>query len=386
MSLLDRVLPEPVFVVRDPQAVVRDMVAQYELLSGKTLYPAQIERLQIDVAAYRESLMREALQDAAKLNLVRFSRAPILDFLGENVGVRRLLAVPAKTVLRLTFDPVPTGPVLIPAGLRVEGGSAVFLSEVPVQISAGQTQADVVAVCEQAGLVGNGFLPGQINALASAVGGVVIASVANITTSAGGAEDELDDQLRERIFLAPASFSVAGPVDAYRFHALSGHPDVIDVAVRAPDLALDAGVLGSANDVPPGCVYLYPLTKVGLPSDAVKAAVLAACNGDNKRPLGDFVQVFDPVVIDYSIVANITLYDTADPASVMPAVTQAAQAYRDRISAKLGTDVIRDEQIAALKVPGVYSVGLVGADIEVVDHGWPRCTGISVTLVGTKKG
>jgi phage-related baseplate assembly protein len=74
----------------DPQAVTDELVAAYETATGKTLYPAQIERLLIDLIAYRETLIRAAINDAARQNLVRFARAPMLDYLGELVGVSRL--------------------------------------------------------------------------------------------------------------------------------------------------------------------------------------------------------------------------------------------------------------------------------------------------------
>lgn len=90
MSLLERKLPEPNFVDRDVSAIVADVVAGFEKETGRTLYPAQVERLMANIIAYRESLLREAIQDAAKLNLVRYSRAPIIDMLGENIGVVRL--------------------------------------------------------------------------------------------------------------------------------------------------------------------------------------------------------------------------------------------------------------------------------------------------------
>ncbi len=74
----------------DPQAITAEIVAAYEAATGKTLYPAQVERLLIDLIAYRETLLRAAINDAARQNLVRFARAPMLDYLGELVGVRRL--------------------------------------------------------------------------------------------------------------------------------------------------------------------------------------------------------------------------------------------------------------------------------------------------------
>jgi len=84
MTELLKIIPD------DPQAVTSEIIAAYETATGKTLYPAQIERLLIDLIAYRETLLRAAINDAARQNLVRFARAPMLDYLGELVGVARL--------------------------------------------------------------------------------------------------------------------------------------------------------------------------------------------------------------------------------------------------------------------------------------------------------
>jgi hypothetical protein len=79
-------IAEPNFIDRDPAQITSEMIAQYEDASGKKLYPAQAERLLIDLFAYRENLVRIAIQEAAKQNLVAYSRAPMLDYLGELVG------------------------------------------------------------------------------------------------------------------------------------------------------------------------------------------------------------------------------------------------------------------------------------------------------------
>ena len=87
-------LPEPSFIDRDPQAITAEIVAQYEQLTGKTLYPAQVERLLIDVIAYRETLVRIGIQEAAKQNLVAYARAPMLDYLTRIPGREWLAAWP----------------------------------------------------------------------------------------------------------------------------------------------------------------------------------------------------------------------------------------------------------------------------------------------------
>ena len=378
MSLLDRLLPEPDFVVRDPQEVTRQMVSQYEALTGKTLYPAQVERILVDVIAYRESLMREAVQDAARLNLVRYSRAPILDYLGENIGVGRLDAARARTTLRFTFTPVPTVAAFLPAGVVVQGGEIQFATELAISIAPGTQTLDVGAVCLETGVNGNGFLAGQVRDLVSDVSNLtssllVVSSVQNTDTTAGGAEAEDDDHFRERIVLAPEQFSNAGSVGAYKFHALSAHQDIIDVAVVSPT---------------PGVVNLHPLVRTGLPSAAVKAAVLAACNADRVRPLTDQVNVLDPVIVDYAITAQLTLFSAADAVLAQREAQKAAVAYRDRLQARLGQDVVRTQIIEVLHGYGVYSVALPqpAADQVLSDQSWPRCTAITITVAATAQG
>ena len=84
-------MSDPVKLVDDdPLAIVDEMVARFQQDAGRTLYPAQIERLLIDQIAYREALVRAAINDVARQNLVAFARAPMLDYLGELVGVARL--------------------------------------------------------------------------------------------------------------------------------------------------------------------------------------------------------------------------------------------------------------------------------------------------------
>ena len=190
-------LPEPNFIERDPQAITAEIVAQYETLTGKTLYPAQVERILIDIIAYRETLLRVGIQEAAKQNLVAFARAPMLDYLGELVGVTRLPAQQARNKLRFSIETAQATALLIPAGTRVESGdgAVTFATDIDATIPAGQLSIDVAATCEEPGALGNGWQPGQINTLVDDLGDIEVA-VTNITVSSGGYEQEDDDRLR----------------------------------------------------------------------------------------------------------------------------------------------------------------------------------------------
>lgn len=379
MSLLDRTLPEPNFVDRDAEVITRDLVRLYEELTGLTLYPAQAERLLVNVIAYRDKLMREAIQDAAKLNLVRYSRAPILDYLGENIGVPRLSAAPALCTLRFTFTSAPLVNTAIAAGTVVAaggGGAAttfIFATTNAATVPAGSLTYDVPATCQAAGAKGNGFVAGQINKLQSATPGLFVASVANTDTTSAGADAENDERLKQRIVLAPEQFSNAGSIEAYKFFALGANADIIDVEVISPV---------------PGEVAIYPLMRSGLPSAAVLGQVLAACNGERARPLCDTVTSNTPVVRPFALTVQLTLYSGADVGTAQDLATKAANAYLARVAGKLGVDVVPSQIESAMDVYGVYRVAVVSpaAPLVLEKNEWPQCTAVTITVVGEVQG
>ncbi|MCW5223533.1 baseplate protein [Verminephrobacter aporrectodeae subsp. tuberculatae] len=366
-------LPEPSFIDRDPQAITAEIVAQYEQLSGKTLYPAHVECLLIDIIAYRETLVRIGIQEVAKQNLVAYARAPMLDYLGELVGVTRLPAQPAKTTLRFVLAQAMSTNLLIPAGTRVEGGdgSVTFATDADVTLQSGQLSLDAAATSEEPGVAANAWQPGQINNLVDALGDADVAA-ANTTITYGGIGQEEDDRLRERIKLAPEVFSTAGSRLAYVFHAKSAHQSIVDVAVLSPT---------------PGVVQLYPLLTTGLPDANMLALVQATCSADRVRPLTDQVQALAPRAIDYTISAELVLYKNTDATSVLAQAQAAAQAYRADRAAGLGRDVVPVQVDAALKVAGVYDVVRSSpAKIVLATNEWARCTSINLVVAGTVDG
>ena len=251
-------LTEPDFIERDADKITAEMIAKYEADTGKTLYPAQAERLLIDLWAYREMLVRVAVQEAAKQNLVAFAREPMIDYLGELVGVYRLAAQPATTTLQFSVDEALAIDVLIPAGTRVSASdSVIFATDTDVVLKAGLLLVNVTSTCTEPGTAGNGWQPAQVSQLLDEIDNVDLL-VSNLTASSGGSEQEDDDRLRERIRLAPESFTNAGSRGAYRFHAMQAHPNIVDVAVLSPV---------------PGTVDLYPLLSTGLPDGGWQAKV-----------------------------------------------------------------------------------------------------------------
>ncbi|WP_184035406.1 baseplate assembly protein [Chitinivorax tropicus] len=377
-------LPEPDFIERNPEVITQELVAQYEQMTGKNLYPAQVERLLIDMIAYRESVVRTGIQEVAKQNLVAFAKAPMLDYLGELVGVSRLPAKAALTTLKFSLPTSPQTPVVIPAGTRVEtsDGAVSFATDVAVTLDTNTASVEEVAgikqwyvlasaACELVGAVGNDWQAGKIIQLISSLDNTEL-RVSNITVTTGGVEAEDDDRLRERIKLAPESFSTAGSKMAYRFHALKAHQDIVDVAVLSPK---------------PGVVKLYPLMAKGLPSDELLAKVNATCSADQVRPLTDSVEALKPELVEYDIRADLTFYSNVDRKQVMANAKAQAEAYCKDRAAGLGRDIVPSQVLAALQVPGVYQVELKAPSLKVLlEHQWASCKDIKLNDQGEANG
>ena len=363
----------PSFISRDEASIIAEIVADYEARTGRTLYPAQVERLMLNALAYRELLLRNQIQSAALQNLVDFSSAPVLDYLGVIVGVTRLAAQAATVTVRFTLT-ANVGGVTIPQGIRVSSvdGLAVFSTQAATVVPAGELVADVVCVAQVVGTSANGYAPGTLTNILDPQPYLALAS--NTATSGGGAALESDDSLRARIKLAPASFSNAGSSGAYKFFARSANAGIVDVAVVSP--------------VRTGEVYLYPLMEDGsITPQSVLDAVLAACNGERVRPLSDLVFSVSPTRVTYSLTVNLTVYDTADPVSVQAEALANLQAFVTDKRRTLGQDITASQVIGQAQVDGVYSVALPGfSDLIISQTEFAFCNTVTVNISGTTNG
>src|ERR1700680_2785278 len=159
-------LPPPVFVNDadglDPNLILADMIAEFEAASGRTLQPAQVERLLINLYAYRESLVRNAIQYAAEQNLLAFASFPMIDYLGQLLNVTRLASQPAMTMIQFTLTSALTVPFTIAAGTTfgTSDGLFAFATSAILTIAAGATTGSVAATATAPGASANGYLPG----------------------------------------------------------------------------------------------------------------------------------------------------------------------------------------------------------------------------------
>ena len=361
----------PVIFDEDIVALQIRLQTALETALGRTLAPADVETLITNTFCYELQLIRIQGNNAFRQSLVDFASAPMLDYLAALVGVVRLAAASASCTLQ--FDLVPGhNAVTVPSGTRVQSvdGAVVFQTVADISAAIGTDTVTIEGIAATSGAIGNGYTANNVNVLLDPQ--AFISSVENIDTTAGGNDAETDDQLRARIKLAPASFSVAGPTEAYIFWAKSADPSIVDVACVTTN---------------PGEVTLYPLCAGGLlPSSQILADVLAICSDTKIRPQNDTVLSAAPTVSNYSIEVNLTTYTSAIDADVITAVTAALQSYVNINLNSLGKDVILTEIIALSKLEGqVYDVAVVNPTGNVIagaDNVYTNCTGITVNIIG----
>lgn len=364
----------PLFFPIDGPTIIAEMVADYQLRTGKVLYPAQSEMLLINAFANRELILRNQLQAIAEQMYVDFASAPGLDYLGALLGVVRLPSSAASCVLQFNLV-AGHGGVVIPAGTRVAGvdGRVSFATAANIPVADGINIATGDAFASVNGSTGNGYAIGQISNILDPQ--PYIASASNLGVTAGGADEENDDALRVRIKTAPGQFSNAGSKEAYRYWALTASPAIIDVGV--PD---------SPGG---GVVNVYPLMFDGSTTPApIIALVEAALNDERIRPLTDTVNVLSPTVVDFDIEVELTAYTNADTVVLQADIADALADYKALKSQRLGQDIILSQIITKCANAGLYDVAVIQpvSDIIIAETEVGICGTITVTVTGTNDG
>ena len=185
--------------------------------------------------------------------------------------------------------------------------------------------------------------------------------------------DETDDALRERVILAPESYSVAGPEGAYTYWARSADPTIMDAKATSPT---------------PGDVVVSLLSSIAdgtADDDQIDAveAIVATVAGNAVRPLTDNVTVQSAEIVSYTVAAALTLFAGPDPTVVL-ATSQAALADYIARAKRIGRDITRAGLLGALVVEGVQNVTLTlpAADLVISDTQAAHCAGSTVTVAG----
>lgn len=336
-------LPEITFIATDAEAIVNEVTHEYEKQSGREIAQGDPVRQLLLAFANIIITQRNLNDETGKQNLLRYASGGNLDHIGAMVGVERLQPTAAVTTVTVLLSEERNQATMIPAGTRFTAGDNIFFAlDKLMVIPAGKLEAQGKAVCLQTGEIGNGYTAGQIKTLVDPV--PFVATVSNITTSEGGSDIESDDDFRERIHIAPESFSVAGPTGAYEYYAKSASADIADVAVISPK---------------PGEVEIRPLLANGdIPGEELLKIVFDVVNDRTIRPLTDHVTVLAPSAVSYKL--DVAYYIDSElqsyAKSIQETVEKAAEEYILWQKTKLGRDIIPSELIRRMMEAGARRV------------------------------
>lgn len=433
----------------DSSTIYTELITALEKGAGEPLYPGDERRIYGEALVAVFVALYNKLDDVGRQTLLRYARGEVLDAIGERLGVKRLEGDTAKTVMRFSLSTPRETNIIIPKWTKVTpDGENYFATDEIAVLQAGTYSVEIPTSAVGNGVKFNGYAAGTITTLVDLI--PYIESVTNLTETAGGDDGEPyteagDNRLRERIRLAPAKRSTAGPELAYIYWAMTADSSIIDVkaisetetisrtltvynghafkggatllidtlivrahgesaaAVKDVDYAIDytddlltievKGSLTAAESIDieitqtlEGCVKIVPLLKGGkTPDSAMLSKVLEAVNAKDTRPMTDKVRAVAPTTVPYDI--EITYYTTPDTEAEVVANVEGSDGaivrFNEWQTTALGRD-INPDKLRSLILSPRWAEGLEGAiRVDVVK---PEHTAVADTEVAAFSG
>lgn len=347
------------FLNTDTKQITAELLEDFEKYTGETLTEGDQRKIFLQGFAYVISGLINDFNIASRNNLIRYATGEYLDAIGEMFGVKRdVYPNKATTILKYTLSAITSNPVIIPKGSRATAdGKLFFETDTDLIIPSGNIEGIVSATASQTGEKANGLAIGQVNKIVDGVANVF--GVTNLKETAGGTEREEDESLRQRIKLAPFTFSTAGSEQAYKQIALTASEEIGDIQVYSPT---------------PGTVKIVIVKKGGkIPSssDNVISLVQKACNEKTVRPLTDKVEVCPAVSVSSEINVDywIDENDKNIATSIKDQVYIAVEKYILWQTQKIGRNINADKLKKYILDAGAYKVNIISPTDTIVNDG-----------------
>lgn len=355
------------FVDTDSEKIVSELVEKYEEMTGRTLLPADPDRVFISWVAQLIVQERVLLNFAAGQNIPSRAIGENRDILGEFIyNVKRPQATPAEVDVRFEISAPQSSAVAVPKGTRITDKSQRLVWETleDTAVPIGAVYANTRAVCQTVGELGNGFLEGQINTLIDVDNVPYYKAVTNVSTSSGGSETADDDTYYELMRQSLEACSTAGPKGAYEYHAKAVSTAIADVCAINP---IDK----------PGHVEIYAIMTDGSIADSgTKQTILEACNDDKVRPLTDMVEVCDPeeVIFDVDLTFYVDQNTQKGIGDIQAAVNAAVTEFTAWQTAKIGRDINPSQLMWLLRNSGIKRAEIIKPTFTSLRDGSARLT------------
>lgn len=334
------------------------MQKKYKELTGRELVMQDADPIRL--TAYANCLLlyqiAQYAERAGKMALLKYSYGDYLENIGALKGISRMQGTASKTRLRFTLSGKRPGTTIIPVGTRVTASDGVYFCTMDVlEIPAGNLTGEVNAECRETGTKGEGYAVGSLKVLVDPV--PYVEKVENVTVTEGGTDMESDESLAERIYLAPSSWSTAGPDDAYRYWVRTFDPAVLDVRV--------------GSDIPGEVDICFTLQNGELPGETLIEELKKYLQNEEIRPLTDKVIVHAPDVELYNIdlVYYINRSDRAKASAIQEQIQASVQEYIAWQKKKIGRDINPDQLRRMLVSAGAKRLEIRSPDFRKIPQG-----------------
>lgn len=370
-------LPELPDMSANPEEILNRLTTQYEAAyleqngTAITLSSGDPIRIWLYTISLNQYLLENLVKYYASMNFLAYSQGTFIDHISATRGGPvRNMETAAVVTMRFFFSAPLTKTETIPAGTRVTpDGNLFFFVDEPYAVPVGAEQWEQVFTCQAAGVIGNGYLPGQISTLVDPL--PYVQSVSNIDTSQGGADVEDDQHYAERVFLSPEGYAVAGPELAYEYIARSFSPAIDDVKAYMPEA-------GNVNVV-------VTLQDGEMPDQAFLSELLEFISAKDRRPLTDYVHTMGPETVSYDIAFTyyIPSAQASRQAEIQAAVESAVLEYIEWQKAQMGRDINPQELISLARAAGAKRLEIISPEYTVVGpYGIAVAGDTSVTFGG----
>ena len=334
--------------------MVRDYQDRYKEITGKDVVLDRADPMSLILYALSIQVYQALLyvDKTGKQDLLKYSYGAYLDNLAAMKGIAREQAKPSRAMIRFTLSGIRPSTVEIPEGTRVTNGEVYFQTESHAEIPSGESSVDVAAECMTSGVTGNNLEVGEINILVDPV--PYVAKVANTEPTTGGADIEDDDTLKDRIYIAPSKYSVAGPEESYRYWVKTYNSNISDVLIYSDD--------------PVDVVIEFIMNDGELPSESMLLGVQKFLSDEQIRPLTDRVTVKAPETVEYKVNAKyfVNQSDLKKVDTIKTAVNAAVDDYIQWQRSKIGRDINPSQLIQQMVSAGAKRVEVTLPVFQVI--------------------
>lgn len=360
------------YVDADSDEIWEEMTAAYSAAGGDILYPGDEKEILLRAVQMIAITILAKVDNALKMDTLTYATRDYLKEYGLKRNCVYMEAQAAEAPVTLTM--AQTGYArTIPAGtLLTADGAVLWETEEEIALSGDAETIDAVIRCRTAGVTGNGLTSGTDMQFMEGLEGLV--SCVTTANASGGVNAEDEEEYRERIRNYGLATVTTGPSGAYESIARAVSSQILD-AKALNDGAAEVGV--------------YLILEDGATAADILAAVEAALNPTDTRPLTDHVTVYQATGKPYTL--NVKVWYGSNVSLEKPVADVIAE-YKAWQDQTVGRAFNPDKLVAMLYQDGCERVqfisgssGIDGGNVEYTDiPARARCVGtITPTIVNT---